>query len=268
MRLLPAARTFSLAAALFLGVASSLQAASYRLAIPPFLPQAEMKAQYGKLAEYLSKASGEEIELLLIPTYLGYWTEVRKGTGHELAFDAAPLIDFRVERQNYTVLAKVTGVISQSLLTRGDSDILEPQELIGRPVATIASPNVAGLSLFEMFSNPMRQPNFKYAAHPREAAEMLVKGQVEAAFIPTPIAIQYPDLNVVTTTRQLPHLALAASPAVPAEVRERLRKALLEADKTPEGRELLEMLNTPGFEAATNAMYKGYGAMLKGTYGY
>ena len=258
----------ALFALLILALAGPLQAASYKLALPPFLPQAEMKEQYSKLADYLSKSTGAQIELLTSSTYLGYWDAVRKGTGHDLVLDSAPLIDYRVQRQNYTVLAKVTGVISQSLLTRADTPILDPNELLGKPVATIASPNLSGLTLFQMFSNPMRQPNFKYADNPRDAADMLVKGKVEAALIPTPIAIGYPNLNVVTTTKQLPHLAIAAAPTVPQDIRDRVRTALLNASRTPEGRAVLEMLNTQGFENATNATYAGYADMLKGTYGY
>jgi len=138
----------------------------------------------------------------------------------------------------------------------------------GKPVATIASPNLSGLTLFQMFSNPMRQPDFRYADNARDAVDMLLKGKVEAALIPTPIAIGYPSLNVVTTSKQLPHLAIAAAPTVPEDVRERIRTALLNASRTPEGRAVLDMLNTQGFEAATNATYRGYADLLKGTYGY
>jgi len=268
MRLLPDARTFSLAAALFLGLSGSLQAAGFRLVVPPFLPQAEMKAEYTKMTDYLSKSIGAPIELVTNSTYLGHWDAMRKGAGYEIVFDNAPMIDFLVQRQNYTVLAKIAGVISQSLVTRNDVMIFDPQELLGKPVATIASPNLSALTLFQMFPNPMRLPDFKYANNAREAIDMVRKGKVEAALVPTPIAILYDDLNVVTTSKQLPHLAVAAAPSVPTEVRERLRQALLQADKTPEGRAMLQMLNTTGFEAATNATYAGYAELLKGTYGY
>ncbi|MFZ5466779.1 MAG: phosphate/phosphite/phosphonate ABC transporter substrate-binding protein [Pseudomonadota bacterium] len=268
MRLLPDARTISLAAALFLGLSSSLQAAGFRLAVPPFLPQAEMKAEYTKMTDYLGKSVGTPVELVTNSTYLGYWDVTRKGAGYEFVFDNAPMIDFLVQRQNYTVLAKIAGVVSQSLVTRNDVAILDPQELLGKPVATIASPNLSALVLFQMFPNPMRLPDFKYANNAREAIDMVLKGKVAAALVPTPIAILYDDLNVVTSSKQLPHLAVAAAPSVPPEVRERLRNALLQADKTPEGRAMLEMLNTNGFEAASNATYAGHAELLRGTYGY
>lgn len=166
------------------------------------------------------------------------------------------------------MLAKIAGVISQSLVTRSDVVILDPQELLGKPVATIASPNLSALMLFQMFPNPMRLPDFKYANNAKEAIEMVLKGKVVAALVPTRIAILYDDLNVVTSSRQVPHLAIAAAPTVPADVQAKIRQALLQADKTPEGRAMLKMLNTSSFEAASNATYAGYAELLKGSYGY
>lgn len=268
MRLLPDTRTLTLLALLFLGLSSSLQAAGFRLAVPPFLPQAEMKTEYGKMADYLSQSVGTPVELITSSSYLAYWDMMRKGGGHELVLDNAPMIDFLIQRQNYQVLAKINGVVSISLVTRGDNALLDPSELVGKPVATIASPNLSALVLFQMFPNPMRLPDFKYANNAREAIDMVLKGKVAAALVPTPIAILYDNLNVVTTSKQVPHLAVAVAPTVPADVQAKIRQALLQADKTPEGRAMLKTLNTSGFEPATNATYAGYAELLKGTYGY
>ncbi|MDM7323264.1 MAG: phosphate/phosphite/phosphonate ABC transporter substrate-binding protein [Gammaproteobacteria bacterium] len=268
MRLLANTRTLTLVALLFLSLSSSLQAAGFRLVVPPFLPQAEMKNTYSKMANYLSQNLGAPVELVTSGSYLAHWEMMRKGSGYELALDNAPMIDFLVQRQHYTVLTKIAGVISQSLVTRDDVTILDPQELLGKPVATIASPNLSALVLFEMFPNPLRQPNFKYANNAREAIDMVLKGQVVAALVPTPIAVLYDNLNVVTTSKPLPHLAIAASPGVPTETQAKIRQILLQADKTPEGRAMLKILNTSGFEPASNATYAGQADLLKGTYGY
>lgn len=245
-----------------------LQAAGYRLAVPPFLPQDEMRAQYARMTEYLGESLGQPVELVTYANYLAYSADARKAGSFDLVFDSAPMIDFLAQRHGFTALAKVQGVISQSLLTRGDSTVLEAQDLVGKPVATLSSPNLSGLTLFQLFPNPMRQPMLKSADNARDAAEMLVKGKVEAALIPTPIAIGYPELNVVTTTPQVPHLALAAGPNMAPALRERLRAALLNAGNNPKGRLMLETLRTTAFEPADNATYTGYADLLKGTYGY
>lgn len=260
--------TLTLISLILASIVSTTHAAGLRLAVPPFLPQAEMQNEYGKFANYLSKNLGLPVELITSSSYLAYWETMRKGAGYDLVLDNAPMVDFLVQRQGYTVLAKINGVVSISLVTRNNATLLEPSELVGKPVAAIASPNLSALVLFQMFSNPLRQPDFKYANNAREAVDMLLKGRVEAALIPTPIAIQYDQLNVVSTSSQLPHLAVIAAPSVPADLQTKIRQALLAADKTLEGRAMLKTLNTTGFEPANNATYAGYADLLKGSYGY
>jgi len=249
-------------------LASAAHAATWRFAVPPFLPQAELKAQYTPLIEFLNATTGENFELVTSSSYLSYWNTAIKGGAYDLVLDNAPMIDFRVQRQKFTVLAKITGVISQSVVTNEKTNIFEANELVGKKVATVATPNLSALAMFQIFSNPMRQPDFIYANDARAAVQMVQANQVVAAIVPTPIAIQFTNLNVVTTTEQIPHLAIAAAPSLPPEVQGKVKQALLNASQTELGQKALTSLNTTRFEAASNADYSGYAKWLEGTYGY
>jgi ABC-type amino acid transport substrate-binding protein len=185
-----------------------------------------------------------------------------------LVLDNAPMIDFRVQRQKFTVLAKITGVISQSVVTSEKTSIFEANELIGKKVAAVASPNLSALAMFQLFPNPMRQPDFVYANDARAAVEMVQNNQAVAAIVPTPIAIQFTNLNLVTNTEQVPHLAVAAAPSLPPEIQNKVKQALLNASQTVLGQKALTSLNTTKFKPATNATYSGYAKWLEGTYGY
>jgi len=257
-------------ALLLVGVslASAAHAANWRFAVPPFLPQAELQAQYTPLVEFLNATTGERFELVTSNSYLSYWNTALKGGAYDLVLDNAPMIDFRVQRQKFTVLAKITGVISQSVVTNEKANIFEVNELIGKKVATVATPNLSALAMFQLFANPIRQPDFIYAHDARAAVQMVQTNQVVAAIVPTPIAIQFTNLNVVTTTEQIPHLAIAAAPSLPPEVQSKVKQALLNASQTELGKKALTSLNTTRFEPATNADYSGYAKWLEGTYGY
>lgn len=261
---------FTLASLLLAGVLSSgtLSAATWRFAVPPFLPKAEMQKQYAPMVEYLEASTGDKFELVLSNNYLSFWDSAKKGSPYDLVIDNAPMIDFRVQRQGFKVLAKVTGVISQSIVTSEKTGIFEVNELLGKKVAVIASPNLSALTLFKIFTNPMRQPDFVYADDGRQAINMVASGQAVAAIVPTPIAIQFPNLNTVTTTEQIPHLAVAAAPSMPAETQNKVQKALLAADQSELGKKALAALNTTRFEPANNALYNGYAKWLEGTFGY
>jgi hypothetical protein len=262
--------TWFISALVFIGLTFSgvVRAADWRFAVPPFLPAAEMNAQYQPLMDYLNASTGEHFELITAKNYPGYWADARKGGAYDLVLDNAPMIDFRIQRQGFTVLAKIAGVLSQSLITGEKTSIFAPDEVIGRPVATVASPNMAALAMFQMFPNPMRQPDFIFSADPRAAIELVLSGKALAAIVPTPIAIQYSNINTVVTTEQTPHLAIAAAPNVPSDVQARIKQALLDASKSMLGQKALSQLNTTGFEPASNTTYSGYADMLKGTFGY
>jgi len=264
-------RSISMIGALLLAstaLASTAQAANWRFAVPPFLPQAELQAQYAPLIEFLNATTGEHFELVTSSSYLSYWNTATKGGAYDLVLDNAPMIDFRVQRQKFTVLAKITGVISQSVVTSEKTSIFEANELVGKKVAAVATPNLSALAMFQLFPNPMRQPDFVYANDARAAVEMVQNNQAVAAIVPTPIAIQFTNLNLVTNTEQVPHLAVAAAPSLPPEVQNKVKQALLNATQTVLGQKALTSLNTTKFEPATNASYSGYAKWLEGTYGY
>ena len=82
-----------------------------------------------------------------------------------------------------------------------------------------------------------------------------------AAIIPTPLvnnALQEgQDLVVVKTSVQIPHVAISVSPKVSEELRDKLRNALLGADKNDEGKALLKKLGFTNFEPADPSGYAG-----------
>jgi len=55
---------------------------------------------------------------------------------------------------------------------------------------------------------------------------------------------------------------------VPEAVREALRRALVEADRTADGRAMLKAINFPRFEPADRKVYDGYAKLLEGVWGY
>ena len=243
-------------------------AASWRFAVPPFLPKTELQAQYAPLLEYLGASTGESFELVTSANYQAFWSVALKGGSYDLVLDNAPMIDLRVERQKCVVIAKVAGVVSQSIVTNENASIFETDELVSKKVASVASPNLSALAMFQIFPNPMRQPDFTYTQDARAAVDMVLKNQAVAAIVPTPIAIQFTNLNVATTTKQIPHLAVAAAPSMPADIRKKVQDALLKAHGNAAGQKALTAINTERFEPASNADYSGYAKWLEGAYGY
>lgn len=253
----------------FILCAASSHAAEYKLAIQPILPQAELKSSYQPLADYLSKASGHTITISTHRTFITYWSDMRKNDkGFDLVLDAAHFTDYRVQKAGYTVLAKFPDTVSFSIVTKDDSFILDTSELLSKRIATLPSPSLGALRLEEIFPNPMRIPNYIWEINSAAAIESVLSGKNDAAIVPTRLASSYEGLNIVMETEPVPHMGFSASPDVPTDVANKIRDALVNANTTPEGKEMLSLLKVNKFDPADNETYAGYAQLLKANYGY
>jgi phosphonate transport system substrate-binding protein len=243
-------------------------AASYNLAVQPILNKAQTEAFYRPLAKYLSDTTGDQIQILASHNYISYWESMRNSNDFDLVLDAAHFTGYRVVNSRYQVLAKIQDTLSFSLITNENLLLFEPGELIGKPIASPASPSLAGVQLARMFPNQMRQPTLVSSKNFQDAMQRLKQGKAEAALVPTSMISGDTSVNTVTTTTPVPHLAFSASSRVDKRTQERLRTALLNAQRSAKGQAMLEKLNISGFEPASNEMYAPYARMLEGVWGY
>lgn len=267
-RLARPATTALAALALTLGAAAAQAQDALAFAIAPFLPKAELKAAYTPVADYLSEEIGQPVELTLYPSFLAFWEATRGGSDFDIVLDAAPVTDFRAQRQDWRVIARFDGEVTQSLVTREDDLVFSPDELINEPVAVQPPPSVSALALYQLFPNPVQQPELVFRQTNRDVAQAVIDGEVRAAVMPTPLVGGYGNLYTVVTTDSLPFLAFSVSPRIPPEVTNALRDALISFGKTEEGRETLRTQNLTEIVPADNALYHGYSELLQGTYGY
>jgi len=244
------------------------QAATYTFVVQPILPPERTTKAFKPLTDYLSIKTGHTIKLVTSLNFLSYWQNMKKPGKYDFILDAAHLTDYRLKRMNFTVLAKRADAVSYTLVTSEDNPIIEPEELIGKSIATIGSPSLGMLRLEEMFPNPLRQPIIIEVDNSPDSIKSVLEGKAKAAIVPTPLVGGFPSLLTVITTEQVPHTAVSAAPTVPAEVQSAVRKALIEADKTEEGKKMLAEINFPSFEKTNAAAYEGFANLLEGVWGY
>jgi len=239
-----------------------------KFAIQPILSAEKTKKVYAPLAEYLTKKIGITIKIVTASNWMSYWETMKKGKEYDIILDAAHFTDFRIKRLGYTVLAKIPNTVSYTLVTNDDDLVLDPKELTGKQIATPGSPSLGGIRLAEMFPNPIRQPIFIETPDSIEAIEKVLKGDVQAAIVPTPLLNKYRDLNPVITTAQVPHIAISVSSRVSKETRAAIKNALIFATDSKEGVEMLDAIQFPEFVNASPTTYAGQGKLLQGVWGY
>ena len=240
----------------------------YRLGIAPVLDYEDTLKIYQPMADYLSQKAGIEVELLPARNFIGYWSQMRKPDAYDFILDGAHLAAYRIEKMGHRLLAKVSGVLSFTLISRPDDLILDPEELVNRKVAVLASPNLGGLQAYNLFTHPARQAVMIEAKNALDALEAVRSERADAAYVPTPILSRYPEATVITSSEQMPNMTMTASPRVPSEVGQAVAMALIEAGQSEEGKAMLAAVNIASFEPAVRSEYQGLEQLLKNMWGY
>lgn len=228
----------------------------------------ESLAAFEPLAEYLSEASGHQLTLHAPDSALEHWQAMVERDDYDLVLDEAHFTDYRVRNLDYRVLVRVSGVSGFSVVTGPATVFVEPDELYGEPVASPAPPSLAALRLTELFPDAIRAPVLVEVGSYAEGVRRVINGDVTAAVIPSSMVREHPQLNVVMSTQEGAGMALSASPKVPAEAREVIRRAFLAARDIDAGRRALGSARVDGFEPASAALYEGHARLLRGTWGY
>ena len=242
------------------------------LLIQPVLSEAETRATYQPLADYIAAAAGRPCQIRTAPNFLAYWDIVRRNRGYDLVLDDAHFTAYRLQKQGFQLLVKAPGMLSYSLVTTRDQRVLDPMDLAGKTIASLGPPSLGLARLQALFPNPLRQPAVVEVANAAEGMQALLTARVQAAILPTPIVQEHvargDPIALVTATEPVPQAALSAAPGVDPAIRAKIRTALLGARHHAAGREALHALGFTRFEPATSDLYAGYARVLRDYWGY
>ena len=257
------------AAVVGLALSASTPGAEYNFAVEPTYTPERAKEVYEPLIAYLNKSTGHTFKLVVARNYAFYWNDLRKRTDLHFVFDEAHFTDFRIQRSNYEPLVKSSIPSSYSLLTQENIEEGNTQAFVARSLVTMPAPNLGFALLLEYFPNPMQQPDVRSLATSwRDTVEIVFAGEADATMVPSWLKDQYPNLIPVITTREFPGPAISAHPDVPADVKAKVKEAMMVLHEDESLYEVLNELGTPQFVEATAAEYRGSEAMLKNFYGY
>lgn len=248
-------------------IPQALAQSSLVLTVQPIQSEERTQEIFQPMADYIQAVTGIPTSLTTYPNFISYWSTTQQSGKYDLVLDAAHFTDYRIVNQGFTPMVKQEGSVTFSLIVGEDSLVFDPEELVGKKIATLGAPSVGAVRLNEIFENPTRQPLIVEANNSTQAMEMLIAGEVDAAMLPTPIVSQRMSgdggINVVMTTDPLPSVALSASPDVDPAIIDKLQKAFLDAEKTEAGKTMLSKTNLPAFETADAAIYENQAELLE-----
>ena len=224
---------------------------TYTLGIVPQFEQRKLFATWKPIADELARRTGLEIRLVVALTVPEFEGALARGS-YDFVY-ANPFHILRVrDSQGYIPLVRDRDPLRGILVVRRGSPVTSVQALAGKSLA-VPSPNSLGASLLlradleRLFGVHMTMVN---AGNHSSAYLHALDGLADAAGgVQKTLAEQAPgvreNLRVIYTTRPMPSHPVAAHPRVPRDVRERVRKALLDMAMTPAGRASLAEVPMP-----------------------
>jgi hypothetical protein len=253
--------------ALVIGSAGSAQAAEYTFGVEAEYPAAQAAEVYKPLLDYLKKTTGHTFKLKANRNYHAQWRAILVNEPVDFVYEDAHFADYRMNRQGFLPLVRT--IENASYLLVSESTLPSSDDLIGMPIASMSSPSLGYLLLGENYRNPMQQPEVKsFAATWKDGVEMVFNQEAKAAMAPRFIADQYPNVNVVVRSREVPGRLVLSSNKVPADVRKAVTSALLKIHSSNDGYTALNEIGTAQFVVPNRADYVGQERMLRNVFGY
>jgi phosphonate transport system substrate-binding protein len=242
------------------------------LGIAPLLSESETRAQFQPLCDYLAAVSRLPCRIGTRPNFITYWETIRQGKEFNLVLDEAHFTDYRATKMKFTVLAKIPGTVTYSLILPRAAKLNDPAQLAGRRIATLGIPSMGAAQLNGLFTKPSKQPILVEVDDAALGFALLRDGKVEAAILPTPLVrgeiMLGAPFRALLSTAPLPHMGFSSAPTIDPELRQRLRQALIEAHKSDTGRDMLARIGLQRFDPANSTVYAGQGRILKDYWGY
>jgi len=138
-----------------------IAAAEYVFTAPPRETPEAGKQLYGPLAQHLSSLLNEKVTYKHPRSWINYKKEMQKGS-YDIVFDGPHFAAWRHENQNAQPVVKLPGTLSFVLVARKDANITNKNDLIGKKVCTLPSPNLGAMTVYSMYPNQMSQPVFTF----------------------------------------------------------------------------------------------------------
>lgn len=242
------------------------------LGIAPLLSESETREQFQPLCDYLADIARLPCRIGTRPNFITYWETIRQGKEFNLVLDEAHFTDYRAQKMKFTVLAKIPGTVTYSLILPRNISLSDPARLAGRRIATLGIPSMGAAQLNGLFTKPSKQPILIEVDDAATGFALLRDGKVAAAILPTPLVRDEigrgAQIRALISTAPLPHLGFSSAPAVDPDLRQLLRRALVEANKSDAGRAMLSRIGLLRFDPANATVYAGQGRILKDYWGY
>lgn len=265
---------------LALGISSIILSAQgyaadeYIFSAPPRGSVEKETKVYKPIAEYLSKVLGKKIIYKHPGNWLTYQNDMQKGK-YDLVFDGPHFVSWRIIKTNHIPLVKLPGKLAFNIMvSKKNKDIKSYRDLNGRTVCGLAPPNLATLTLYSLFPNPVRQPLVVSVKSFPKGYAKAAKEQCVAAVMRDKMFNKLNKQNkagrVIFKSKGITNQAFTAGPRFTPKQKEKLTAALLSKSAVSNMRAFHKRFNKKGkpILPASEKDFKGLALLLKDVWGF
>lgn len=199
---------------------SSFCEANLTLSAPPREKSAkEAESYYQPIADALTKFIGEKVEFKYAGNWINYAREMREGK-YDVIFDGPQFVSWRIVHANHAPVAKLDGKLQFYVVVKKDhSKIKKMTDLLGKKLCGIPSPNLGTLAAFNLFGNPINQPNITPIKSAKGVWKSFLKGKCDAAVIRDAIYKKQPaeiksQIKIIARSKLMPNQTVSVSKRV------------------------------------------------------
>lgn len=233
-----------------LGASFLTQAANYTLAVVPQASPAETHRRWAPFAEYVQRVTGQHLQLRVYRTFDEFETDLVNGLADFAYMNPYHFLMARKAQGYLPLVRDGARLLSGQLLVRRDSLLSSVKELNGK---TIAFPDPSAFAA-SLYMRALLQEKAKisftsrYLGTHANVYRHVILGSVAAgAGVNVTLARERPEIRdelrvLYETPGTAPH-PLCAHPRIPADLREAVTRAVLEAGKNENGRTLLKRID-------------------------
>ena len=247
-----------------LGLNGQVVKADYIFSAPPREGEMSGITIYGPLVQKLPQVLGEKVVYEQPNSWMEYSKKMRNDE-YDIVFDGPHFNAWRMKHLGHALVASLPGNLQFYLITsKRFAAINSNEDLVGRQICAMASPNLATDMILELFKNPSIQPQiYEIDRGFREMYQAFKEGGCLATILRVDLFDKLPkdekdDLKIIASTRALPNQTFSVSKRLLKESR-KLADFFISEDGSTAGQKILARYskNAPHFQRAESERFVG-----------
>lgn len=245
---------------------SGTAGAQYVMTAPPRETADAGREVYGPVADALSQVLGQAVVYRHPGDWPSYARNMRADQ-YDIVFDGPHFAAWRLQNLSARPLVKLPGELRFVLIAAANDEVNHPEGLLGKRICTLPLPNLATLTAYSLYPNPVQQPEFvQIRGGMREVTDALSAGRCRGAMLRKAFftnqlsGAEQSAFKVLAESDGLTNQGITVSRRVTEQDRETMLAFLTGSDGPKAAQALLNRFSrkNPSFVSAGTADYEGH----------